>query len=333
MSTISDIARLAGVSTGTVSKVLNNDSTVKDKNRERVLNAMKELDYQPNLYARNLSRGKTGLVSIIIPTIGQEFQARLVNSIDSLLSKYGYDSILFPMLSRERLSRFSDPFHYLYHTDGMIIASLSLQGLFGSKGLPVTKPLMMVDTHDEIHDCVYIDNRLGGLMAAEKLQITPASKVFIVGGYESDEQFSSRVFEDRVEGFLEGIELRGIPRESVEQIPIILEWELAYKKGFELSTLYSDFSVFCLSDILARGFIEGASANKKLAGIDYSLIGFDNLEFSEALGISTIAQPVEKMGEFAAMRIIEAIEAPSMVRSAEVLLPEYVERKSNRRES
>src|SRR6056297_2806012 len=194
MSTISDIAKKAGVSTGTVSKVLNNDKTVKEKNRLRILEAMKQLHYKPNLYARNLSKGKTGLISLIIPTIGHESIARLVNAVDSVLEQYDFDSILFPLLSKSRLKRFSDPFHFLYHTDGLIISSLSLKGLFGNSDIPSEKPLVVIDTEENEHDCVFVDNYYGGELAAHHLSLKKNTKIFILGGYDSDRAFSSNVF-------------------------------------------------------------------------------------------------------------------------------------------
>ena len=327
MSTISDIARVAGVSTGTVSKVLNNDERVKEKNRKKVLEAMKRLNYKPNLHARNLSKGKTGLVSIIIPTIGHEFMARIVNAIDSTLEEYHYDSVLFPMLSQSRLKRFSDPFHFLYHTDGLIISSLSLKHLFGKASLPVEKPIVILDTYEEDFDCIYVDNHEGGRLAAENLNIR--EKIFIIGGLESDHAFTSTVFQVRKDGFKQKIVEKYGSGTSVDEIPIILDWNEAFKLGKKLSEENHSFSVFCLSDIIARGFIEGAGKNGKSPGKDYSLIGFDNLEFAETLDIATIAQPVEQLGERGAKIILEKINGKHSEVITERITPKYIKRGSN----
>ncbi len=331
MSTISDIAKKAGVSTGTVSKVLNNDETVKEKNRLKVLEAMKQLHYKPNLYARNLSKGKTGLISLIIPTIGHEFMARLVNAIDNILEQYNYDSILFPLLSKSRLQRFSDPFHFLYHTDGLIISSLSLKGLFGNSDIPSEKPLVVIDTEEDEHDCVFMDNYYGGELAAQNLYLKNNHEIFIIGGYDSDSAFSSNVFKQRKMGFMDKLRSLYAKEVILQEIPMVLDWKKAYEAGKITAQERTGFSVFCLSDILAKGFIEGALKVGKIAGRDYSLIGYDDLEFSANLGISTIAQPIEILGKKGATRIIEILHGESKASIIhEKILPTYVDRETNK---
>ncbi|HOO32904.1 MAG TPA: LacI family DNA-binding transcriptional regulator [Thermotogota bacterium] len=328
MSNISDIAKLAGVSTGTVSKVLNNDERVKDKNREKVLEAMNQLNYKPNLHARNLSKGKTGLISIIIPTIGHEFMARIVNAIDATLEKNDYDSVLFPMLSQSRLKRFSDPFHFLYHTDGLIISSLSLKSLFGKTSIPVEKPVVVLDTYERDYDCVYVDNYIGGQLAAEHLNTR--DRIFMIGGLESDSAFTSNAFSCRKEGFIKTIHEKYGSQTGIDEIPITLDWNKSFELGKRLAEENDSFSVFCLSDILARGFMEGAAKSGKEAGKDYSLIGFDNLEFAENLAISTIAQPVEQLGIKGAEIILGKIAGKQQKSINEKVIPEYIERGSNK---
>jgi len=330
MSTISDIAKKAGVSTGTVSKVLNNDKTVKEKNRLKVLETMKQMQYKPNLYARNLSKGKTGLIAIIIPTIGHEFMARLVNAIDSVLERYDYDSLLFPLLSKSRLQRFSDPFHFLYHTDGLIISSLSLKGLFGSSNIPSEKPLVVVDTQEDEHDCVFMDNYLGGELAAKNICLRETKEILIVGGYDSDSAFTSNVFSLRKKGFVDTIHSLYSTAVSLKEIPIVLDWQKAYEVGEKIAKGKDEFSVFCLSDIVAKGFMEGAQKSGKTAGKDYSLIGYDDLEFSKKLGISTIVQPVEQLGLKGATRMIEILKGHSNPEVLhEKISPLFLERNTN----
>jgi len=107
MTTIKEVAKLAGVSVGTVSKVINNQDGIKENNRKKVLDAVKKLNYEPNIHARTLSSGKTNLVSIVVPTVGFEFQKIFLKSLDDVLRKSNYDSVVFPFLSRDRLARFS----------------------------------------------------------------------------------------------------------------------------------------------------------------------------------------------------------------------------------
>jgi LacI family transcriptional regulator len=331
MSTIKDVAKLANVSVGTVSKILNNDSTVKIRNREAVLKAINTLEYSPNVHARHLSTGKTKMISVILPTIGYEFQGRLINSIDSVLSKYRFDSILFSLLSRERLKRFSDPSYYLYHTDGLLVTSLSLSKMFPSNSLPTNKPYIMVDTFDDKNDCVHIDNYSGGKMVAQHLKIHDESSIFILGGFESDEMFSSRVFSDRIVGFIDGIKERGVDISRIRHIPELLDWSKAYDIGVEIAKqMKGYFSVFSVSDVLACGFIRGCEFIEKKVKEDFSIIGYDDLSFAEKVGISTIHQPIEELGNIAAEKLITKIlDSTQQGRIYVKLTPTYIERSTN----
>ncbi len=330
MANISDVAKKAGVSVGTVSKVLNNDATVKEKNRQNVLEAIKNLGYSPNVHARNLSSGKTGLISVIIPTIGHEFQSRIVNSIDETLAKYEYDSILFPLLSRDRLRRFSNPGYFLYQTDGIIVVSLALSALFENGKIPTDKPCIMVDTSDDSNDCIKMDNYNGGFMASKNLKIEDDSDVLVIGSLESDDVFSSHVFDERLAGFKKGLFDRGFEEKRIKTERCPLEFSSAYDIGKTVEkNPDGKLSVFAVSDILAWGFMEGCKESGFLAGKDYRIIGYDDLNFSERIGLSTVKQPIEDMGRMAAEELIKKIRDGSKQKISISLNPEYRERNTN----
>ncbi|MCL4408171.1 MAG: LacI family transcriptional regulator, partial [Thermotogae bacterium] len=304
--------------------------TDKVRNREAVLKAINALEYSPNVHARHLSTGKTKMISVILPTIGYEFQGRLINSIDSILSKYGFDSILFSLLSRDRLKRFSDPSHYLYHTDGLLVTSLSLSKMFFSNSLPTNKPYIMVDTFDDRNDCVHIDNYVGGKMVAQHLEIRNESSIFILGGFESDEMFSSHVFKDRIAGFIDGIKEKGIDISKVKHIPELLDWSKAYDVGVKIAKqVKRHFSVFSVSDILAWGFMSGCESAGKKVRENFSMIGYDDLNFTEKVGISTIHQPIEELGKIAAEKLATKILNGTHERVYVKITPTYIERSTN----
>ena len=91
---IYDVARTAGVSVVTVSRVLNNSPTVRENNRKRVLAAIKELDYQPNAAAQSLAKGKTGTIGVVIPSLGDSFMMRVLASTEEILREQGMYLIL-----------------------------------------------------------------------------------------------------------------------------------------------------------------------------------------------------------------------------------------------
>ncbi len=331
MPSIKDVAKLANVSVGTVSKVLNNDPTVKPKNREKVLKAIKQLNYVPNIHAKSLSSGKTKMISIVSSTLGDEFHERLGSSIDQILSENGYDSIFFPLLSRERLKRFSNASHFLYQTDGLIVSSLSLTKMFEDKTLPTSKPYILVDTRDALNDCVFIDNYYGGKLVGQNIKLYENSKVYILGGYEPDEAFSSGVFSERIIGFIdELVNNRGFNKNNIVIMEVGLSWKESYEFGKKFTPNQKHkFSIFALSDIIAFGFIEGMKTQGIKPPDNYSIIGYDDLSYSEDIGLSTVKQPIEELGKLSAELLLKKINNKFEDKIHKSLMPKFIERNTN----
>jgi LacI family transcriptional regulator len=271
------------------------------------------------------------MISIISPTIGDEFHERLISAIDEVLSNKGYDIVFFPLFSRDRLQRVSNPSHFLYQTDGLIVSSLSLTKMFKDNKLPTNKPYILVDTRDEMNDCIFVDNYYGGILAAQNIKIYKNSDIYILGGYESDEVFTSGVFLERMNGFIdELVNQKGVPKEKIKVIEVPLSWKESFKISKTIiKSEKKKFSVFALSDIIAFGFIEGAKYLNIFPGKDYSIIGYDDLSFAETIKLSTVSQPIELLGQTAAELLIEKIANHSDEKIQKCLKPIYIERESN----
>src|SRR5947209_7487186 len=94
MATIYDVARLAGVKKSTVSNVISNKAVVKDETREKVLTAMAELNYVPNLVARGLKQGKTFVLALIVPMVSNPFYAEVIEVVEQIAEEHGYRLLL-----------------------------------------------------------------------------------------------------------------------------------------------------------------------------------------------------------------------------------------------
>lgn len=94
MASIKDVAQKAGVGVGTVSRVLNNSGYVSDETREKIEEAMKNLQYTPNELARNLYRKKSGIIAVLVPTVEIPFFAELVHNIEAELYNEGFKIML-----------------------------------------------------------------------------------------------------------------------------------------------------------------------------------------------------------------------------------------------
>lgn len=330
-ATIHEVARLAGVGIGTVSRVLNNHPSVRAETRARVQGAMEKLGYSPNPHARRVAGGRSYTVSVMIPFFGTEFYTRLVEGIESVLLDARYDIALFPLLSQNRLERYLKSHTLAYQTDGLIVASYDLSAFFANGLLPTDRPVVLVDTYSPRYDSVYMDNRMGGRLAAEYLCRSDGPLFVIKVEEELDQAVSQspKVFSERLAGFQEAVAASGrnLPPEHLFTSRLSAEGGRLALQRF-LSTSKGPYNIFAGADLLALGVIEEAHAQGLRLGEDVRLLGYDGQPWTKSQGLSTVTQPVEDMGAQAALLLLERLGgyrgAPRMVRFE----PTLVERAS-----
>ncbi|AEB12306.1 LacI family DNA-binding transcriptional regulator [Marinithermus hydrothermalis] len=323
--TIHEVAKHAGVGIGTVSRVINNHPSVRPETRARVLAAMEALGYTPNPHARRIAGGRSYTVSVMLPFIATEFYTRLVEGIERVLSEQRYDLALFPILTKRRLERFLTSHTLAYQTDGLIVASYNLAELFPGGHLPTDRPVVFVDAQSPRHDSVYLDNRLGGRIAAEYLMRFPGGLYAIGVEEELDQAFKNTGFAERIQGFQETLAQhnRPLPPRHVFKTRFSAEGGRLALQHF-LRQGSPPFNIFATADLVALGVIEEAQRLKLNIGQDVRVLGFDGQPWTEAKGISTLMQPVEAMGERAATLLLERMEGhkgrPRSVRFEPILI-------------
>ncbi len=327
--TIQQVAEAAGVGVGTVSRVLNNHKSVRIETRERVETAMRELGFIPNPHARRVAGGKSYTVSIILQVVGTDFYIRLLNGLEATLEAHRYDSALFPLLGRERLERYLNSSNLAYQSDGIVMASHNLGDLYPDGRLPTRQPVVIVDGFNPHYDSVFLDNRLGGQLAANALAAHSGDVYAISVHQELDEAFKTNVFSERMQGFYAQLEALGrrVPPDSTRTV--VFNFENARMAARDLLTRATlPVNIFAAADLIALGVLEEAKALGLEVGRDVRVIGFDDHPWSAEQGLSTIRQPVEAMGVAAAESLIERLTGfagePRQVRFE----PRLVERRS-----
>ncbi|MGC8877168.1 substrate-binding domain-containing protein [Thermus sp.] len=327
--TIHEVAARAGVGLGTVSRVLNNHPAVRPETRARVLRAMEELGYTPNPHARRIAGGRSYTVSVLLPFVATEFYRRLIEGLEGVLLEKRYDLALFPILSQARLKRYLESSTLAYLTDGLILASYDLTEHFEEGRLPTDRPVVLVDAKNPRYDSVYLDNFLGGRLAGAYLARLPGAIFAIKVEEEPDRAFRHTVFAERMAGFLEALKEAGRPFPEDHLYVTRLSQEggrLALRHFLEKAS--PPLSVFAGADQVALGVLEEAQRLGLTPGKDVRVLGFDGHPFTEEVGLSTIAQPVEAMGARAAQLLLERMQgyagAPREVRFE----PTLVERTS-----
>ncbi len=297
--TIQDVARRAGVGVGTVSRVLNNHAAVRSSTRDAVLRAISELDYTPNPHARRIAGGKSYTVSVLLPVMTTEFYLRLLDGLESAFNEARYDVAIFPLLDRSRLERYLSSHTLAYQADGLVMATYNLTNFFQGARLARTQPTVLVDAHSSDVDCAYMDNIMGGRLAGEYAATLPGELRAIWVETELDQIFTTRVFEERRQGFLQALGAAGRPLAG----EAVSSFDLQAARGVA-ATLLDEVSfpctVFASADLLGMALLDEAEARGVRVPADLRVIGFDDQPWAASRGLTTLHQPVEAMGRAAA---------------------------------
>ena len=125
--TIKDVAKKAGVGIGTVSRVINGGNSVRESTREKVEQAIRELDYTPNQQARRLVTGKSLTIGIVAPFFTSQSVVERLRGIESIIAASNYDMIMFNIDSRERLDKYTRQLASDDKVDGLIVISMGTE--------------------------------------------------------------------------------------------------------------------------------------------------------------------------------------------------------------
>lgn len=320
--TIKDVAKYAGVGVGTVSRVINNSPHVDTKTKIKVLEAIKILGYTPNPHARRLSTGTSNLITVITPEMKGDFYQILMSSIDEVLMKYGYSSLLYPLYNRNKLESLKLSSDILLSTDGIIVDGVNVDDVLVDIINPQA-PIVCIEQDSEKYDSVLVDNRYGGVIAGDYFSEFDMD-IFVVTHRKSHE-LESTVFDERLEGFQESLEKKGRSIDKIYYVP--LDWESTFEVARRLFTRFTRCAIFTTTDYLAVPIIEVARTKGLKVGQDIRVCGFDDLPIAQVLEITTVRQPIHEMGKLAAELLIKRIKGKTTGKASKyVLKPELIVR-------
>lgn len=294
MATLRDVAKEAGLSAGTVSRVLNNRGYISDETRERVRGAMEKLHYQPNEMARSLSRQSTNTIGVIMPSIDHPYFARLISCLERAAYDKGYKILLFCSCGREgREKEYVDACRS-YRVAGLIICTDTVRTeSFSNLGFPLISYERYLDTSDA---CVICDNDEGGRMAAQELIAEGCRHVACLYG----SSVSGMPADARRAGFLAVCTEKKTKAETLS-FPAEHLTDMQYYPAI-LDFLQSSPDIdgcFCTSDVIAAQTVQAASALGIPVPGRMKIIGYDDV-LPSALTvpeISTLHQPVKEMAQ------------------------------------
>lgn len=332
---IKDVARAAGVSVTSVSRVLNNGEHVSEKLEKKVRQAIEQLNYSPSLIAKSLKRNKTNLIGVIIPDITSNFQATILSSIEETAGSKGYNLLVSNIVEDTgKVVKYLNVFQEM-RVDGIILMHEKLNE---DIGLFLEKTEIPLVVHADLGlnlSTVMIDDFQAGYDATAYLIREGHRRIAMIAGDMRD-LCAGR---NRYEGYLAACKDHGI--EADESINRFGDYKLAsgYRLMDELLTEAggSFTSVFAASDDMAVGAINCIQDHKLNVPGDISVIGFDGSQIADVVRpkLTTIQQPVDKIGQITMDLLLELIEQndhsprPQMMRTI-VLRHELVEKDSCR---
>lgn len=300
---ISDVARIAGVSTATVSRALSRPDMVTDATREAVLEAVRQTGYRMNHAARNLRKKRTGAVVALVPNLGNPFFASILAGLGHALEVGGYDLLVGDTLAdggrRRAINRFLDP----SRADGVIL----FDGLVKPEVLDAGRPIPPIVTACEWIDGtdlprVALDNAAGTELATRHLLDLGHTRIGCIGG-----PTANVLNRTRLEGIRRviGDDFTGFPGDfSLDSGRFAAEMWCALPPAMRPTGIVS------FSDEMACAFIAELQRQGFQVPHDLSVVGFDDIELVSHLApaLTTIRQPKREIGRIAAETILTLIE-------------------------
>ena len=317
MATMKDVAALANVGVGTVSRVLNSSGSVKESTRRKVEAAMKELNYIPNAYARGLKMNKTNTVALIIPTIWHPFFSEFAYYVESNLAEHKYKMLLCNSdVSSDKELEYIQMVQE-NKVDGIIGITYSDLDNFVSSHLP----FVTIDRHfKEETVCVTSDNFHAGQLAVEKLVEKGCHKLGYIGTHS---RFPTETTKRR-DGFKAKAEQMGMPYAIYDGEDPVIEFKQEIRTFFEENPDVD--GIFAHTDFIALDILEILEEMKRNVPEEVQIIGCDGIKMESGRRqiVSTIRQPVDLMAKAAVEKIIQVIDGES-VRTKITLPVHYVE--------
>lgn len=307
-ATIYEVAERAGVGIGTVSRVLNNSPNVRPATRERVLAAIRELDYRPSPIARRLSLRRTLTLGVIVPFFTRPSFVERLRGVEAAVAESEYDLIVYNVETPEKRDTYFREVPHRQHIDGLIIISLPPTDedvqYFTRAGIPT----VLVDAQHPALNRVVIDDVEGGRLATQHLIEQGHHKIaYLSDSLDSPFNFTSS--RDRYLGYREALEQAGIPfRPEYHQQGEHSHYQARVLTERLLELNDPPTAIFAASDTQAMGVLEALRERGLHAPEDMAVVGYDDIEIAEYLGLTTIRQPLYESGLRGVELLLETLD-------------------------
>jgi transcriptional regulator, LacI family len=325
MSNIREVARIAGVSVATVSRALSHPEKVSESSKLRVKNAIEQVNYRPNMLARNFRSARSYSLVVLVPDISNPFFAQVIRSIELQAQKKGYSVLLgdtqdsnvreqeYIRLVETRLS------------DG-IIQLRPMSDHFHETNTFNFPYLHLCATESSPGPCIRVDNVAGFEHMIDYLISLGHRRIGLITGLKGNPHTI-----DRFKGYKQALEKAGIAFDD----NLVAEGEYVIWSGVnaaaELCKLHNrPTAIACMNDEMAIGAIQAVKTHGLRVPEDISITGFDDISYARYCDppLTTIAQPSMDMGTIAVDMLLRMIDGESLSDDKHVLPYDFIVRKS-----
>ncbi|MFD2670171.1 LacI family DNA-binding transcriptional regulator [Marinicrinis sediminis] len=323
MATIHDVAKKAGLSVTTISRVLNNRGYISEQTRQKVYQVMEELNYHPNEIARSLLRKRSHVIGLIVPSVSHPFFGEFASAVEHDAYQQGFklllcNSQLDPVKEKEYVEMMRR-----HRVDGMIVGSHTLDV---DAYKDIQYPIITIDREVAEHPFVASDNERGGELAAQLLIDRGCKKIGHICGNLHLHMLSNH----RTTGFQ-----RVCEQHDTEYVVFQTDLDAFDQSSYasiiaDMFTQHPDLDgVFATSDMMAGLVVKWCMQSGISVPDQLRVVGYDDVGHASWMspGLSTIRQPIQEMGEQAVRTLIRQMNGES-VEQKNILPVELVERES-----
>ena len=327
MTSIKDVAKAAGVSTATVSRVIANNAPIKAETRERVLEAISQLNYRPNLIARSLRVQKSAKIGLVVSDIRNPFFTAIGRAVEDAAYEQGY-SVL--MCNTDENPEKEELYLNLLHDENVagVIFSPTQQFSASSKTYEAKMPFVIIDraVENKDTDMVLLDN----VSAAYEL-----TSHLIQNGYKKLAGLfgdASATGQERSRGFHRALK-------DAQLTPVAAHFiSPRIKQGFDTTIALLESNnrpdaIFTSNSLLTAGSFQALRAKKVLIPDEVAIVGFDETTWGELVDppITVISQPTEEIGRTATELLFQRIQEPTRLPKTVILNGNLLVKESSRR--
>ena len=329
--TIYQVAQRAGVAISTVSRVLNNSPNVSEKTKEKVNEAIKELNFRPQVSARKLASREPQMVAIAVPSFTTPYYNEVLKGVKDEIQDMDLDIVIYNTGSKypeEGIENFFDR----GTADALITMSIDITDTVHRQLQASEIPVVLIRSRHPEYNYYDLNNRKGGFLAGEHLIKQGFTRLGMI-----KPAMHSRSADDREAGFIEALKEFKMPIEKKFFVTGESTKHAGFTEeaGFEAIYAYDrmdDFpdAIFCSNDTLAIGAFHALSKLGMDIPEDIALMGYDNIKFTKYLDLTTIDQKMYSVGVSATRRLAEIIRHDPKEKVQKLIDPILVQRNSTK---